>query len=144
MQSPKGQQQFGTGISKNLYALYLRKYGRSDRKLPQSSGKVRSETVSRKGPPNATSDHGSHRKHRETIRSDQSPSENIQKSTLAGSSHHERVKNKKEGVLVNKDQFQIARKEIIQRQAKDERELRGSPCTNDEQRGADISGRALY
>lgn len=110
---------FGTGISKNLYALYLRKYGKSDKQSFEAGTKHASERISQK-PTRAFSEHGG------TLRSEQSPSEHVQKSTIAGSSQNERVRNKKEGVLVSKDEFQIARRQINLQKLKDQQELRGS------------------
>lgn len=115
--SPKRKQTtFGTGISKNLYSLYLRKYAKKDQSenvdahinILEKPNKKRTKMLSERGA---------------TVHSDQSPSDQIQKSTLAASSLNERLKNKKEGVLVSKDQFQLARREIEHQKLKDLQEI---------------------
>ena len=103
--SPLPQPKFGTGISKNLYALYLRKYGKSGDDSLEDGHKHASERISQKQT-RAFSERGG------TLRSERSPSDHVQKSTIAGSSQNERVRNKKEGVLVSKDEFKRARREI--------------------------------
>ena len=92
--SPSQQTTFGTGISRNLYALYLRKYGKAGENSLEEGTKRVSGKISQT---RAFSEHGG------TLGSERSPSDQVQKSTIAGSS--QRVRQKKEGVVVSQDEF---------------------------------------